>query len=94
METDVKLEQNLAKIAGFDVSKDSDQPGFWLWVRRENGLIFEGSDVSFESENEAWENAVEMLKNDLFSSGEISEEEWEMMEENDQESLIRGFYSL
>lgn len=88
------LNKNLAKIAGFEVVEDVDQTGLWVWLRRENGLEFEGSDISFGSEKEAWDNALYALMSNLFEVGEISEDEWENLNENDQENLIRSVYGF
>lgn len=43
--------------AGYDIREDADQPGLWLWTK-----VHEGSDISFSSEDEAWEDAARHLQ--------------------------------
>lgn len=58
--TDYELIVSLCKEVGISVQEDNDQPGRWVYVcEQANGIYAEGSDVSFDSEHEAWASAFE-----------------------------------
>jgi len=49
-----ELKKAVIKDKGYRVSPDPDQPNLWLW---RNGSS--GSDVSFNSEQEAWNDLLD-----------------------------------
>jgi hypothetical protein len=84
----------LAKIAGFSVSEDTDQPGMWVWTREENGRTVEGCDMSFETEEDAWNGAIYEVSSNTMAEGDISSEEWDAMGFAKQSYHVRECYGI
>lgn len=84
----------LARVAGFDVREDSDQPGLYTWLRtNENGALIGGCDSSFNSQDEAWDEVVQEVVGETKAHFDLSSEQWDAMDEQTQHSRVREVWS-
>lgn len=70
-----EISEDLMKLAGYQVCEDSDQQGYFTWVRAGNGAVKEGCDASFESLEEAWDEVRFIIAERLEDEG-LDAEEW------------------
>ena len=75
-------------LFGFVISPDADQPDYFTWTRYENGRLMDGCDVSFESEDEAWDEATQIAREAL-ENEDISAEVWNILTMEERSKLIQ-----
>lgn len=74
-----EITEDILTLAGFEVVKDPDQDGMWVWVRRHNGQFIEGCESSFDSQEQAWNDVREMFFRILGQECGIGEQQWAEM---------------
>ena len=82
-------QREIAQAAGFDVREDPDQEGLWLW-RMEDG---EGSDISFDTEEEAWANAAADATEMAMMHADLSDEDWDTLSSQQQVAQVKAAFA-
>ena len=82
-------DRELARIAGFDVLEDVDQPTLYVWVRLANGHVVEGCDCSFPDPDSAWDEAIAQTFENAMADADVSDEEWDGMDQEKRLALVR-----
>ena len=87
-------DKELAQAAGYEVSDDPDQPGLFQWIRRElsNGALVEGSDQSFDTASEAWDDAIAQTIEIVMGDLDLSDVEWDRMSQKDKLEAVRELF--
>lgn len=87
-------DRRVMAAAGYEVLPDSDQPGMFLWIRRERGRIEGGSDMSLPAFKEAEEEVMEIIREVVFteSEDEVTPDQWEDMSLVQRLAVIQALY--
>lgn len=83
-----ELPEDLLRLAGYDVSEDSDQPGLFVWTRREHNQIVEGCDMSLDGEDDAWQDVREMVIEVLTQDAALTADRWNALSAEERAKVI------
>ena len=76
MQNNFEITQDVLTAAGFEVREDSDQSGpLYVWVRIQDGHVMEGSDMSVDSEEQAWLEVRDIFIQ-ILEDMDINEQQW------------------
>ena len=84
-----QIDERQITLAGYEILEDSDQPGFFLWVRREHGHIVGGCETSLESRDAIVAELQGMMTEVLQEEAGVHAETWNTMPSNEKDALIR-----
>ena len=62
---------------GYVVERDADQPNLFVWKLLDGDRFVEGSDVSYDSEEAAWDGAETVAIGAVMDANDISSGDWE-----------------
>lgn len=83
-----QIDERQINLAGYEILEDSDQPGFFLWVRREHGQIVGGCDTSLDSRDAIVAELQGMMAEVLQEEANIPAEIWSTMSADEKDALI------
>ena len=86
------LPRSTVALFGFVVAADADQPDYFTWTRYEQGRLMDGCDVSFESDDEAWAEATQIVRETL-EDEDIPAAVWNAMSEGERQNLVQELFA-